>query len=87
MAGTGALHRCPKVCGAVIREVARIEPHDNGYSARYQDLSGFVSGAEAAVPKDVITDRSRGKPGNDTPDPDTAGHDTDQGLLRALIEN
>jgi xylulokinase len=36
MAGTGAYGSVPEVCGAVIREVDRLEPRDEGYADRYQ---------------------------------------------------
>jgi len=36
MAGTGAYASVPEVCGAVIREVDRIEPRDHSYAVRYQ---------------------------------------------------
>ena len=36
MAGTGAYASVPEVCGAVIREVAKVEPQENGYESRYQ---------------------------------------------------
>jgi xylulokinase len=36
MGGTGAYSSVPEVCGAVIREVDRIEPRDHTYATRYQ---------------------------------------------------
>ncbi len=36
MAGTGAYGSVPEVCGAVIREVDKVEPREEGYAARYQ---------------------------------------------------
>ena len=36
MAGTGAYSSVPEVCGAMIREVDKVEPRDSGYASRYQ---------------------------------------------------
>jgi xylulokinase len=36
MAGTGAYSSVPEVCGAVIREVEKVEPRESGYATRYQ---------------------------------------------------
>jgi xylulokinase len=36
MAGTGAYASVGEVCGAVIREVDKVAPHDEGYAERYQ---------------------------------------------------
>ncbi len=36
MVGTGAYGSVPEVCGAVIREVDKVEPQDGSYESRYQ---------------------------------------------------
>jgi xylulokinase len=51
MAGTGAYGSVPEVCGAVIREVDKIEPRDDGYASRYQTYRDLYPALKSLFPR------------------------------------
>jgi xylulokinase len=51
MAGTGAYGSVREVCGAVIREVDKIEPRDNGYAGRYQTYRELYPALKPLFPR------------------------------------
>ncbi len=51
MAGTGAYGSVPEVCGAVIREVDRIEPGEKGYGESYQTYRDLYPALKPLFPR------------------------------------
>ena len=51
MAGTGAYGSVPEVCGAVIREVDKVEPRDSGYASRYQTYRDLYPALKPLFPR------------------------------------
>jgi xylulokinase len=51
MAGTGAYGSVREVCGAVIREVDKVEPRDDGYAARYQTYRDLYPALKPLFPR------------------------------------
>jgi xylulokinase len=50
MAGTGAYGSVAEVCGAVIREVDRVDPVDNSYERRYQTYRALYPALKPLFP-------------------------------------
>jgi xylulokinase len=51
MAGTGAYGSVPEVCGAVIREVDKVGPHDDSYATRYKVYGDLYPALKPLFPR------------------------------------
>ena len=51
MAGTGAYGSVPEACGAVIREVDKVEPRDSGYASRYRTYRDLYPALKPLFPR------------------------------------